>query len=437
MASESAPNVTDTGNTTENVNGRTKRHRDDEVHEDKEAHKDEEAKETIRSAKTPFQAMIEDFSPFWFTICMNMGVLGIIANRLPWQFAGLQDAITDVFLVSDLFLFIIFSIMMTARLSIFPKSSIRHFSSTFDDLCLCAAPPIAWFTITTLIGTQASNAYWGGHAWTILTVVMWWFGMAWMLTCDFVVVTALIFNGMVAEGKLSPALAVPNVGVVTCAATGAVIVGYSYEVSAGLAVPMIVVSYMLVGLGFFVAMLIYAFIFHKLLTKGFPEGKKIQALVMLAGPTGQTANALVGLAAAAGKDFADYDRGMFLTESAGTSLTTVCVLLALLILGLAYFWMVLAVIGIGSFAIKRELSWSMTWWATIFPLATVNLAWIELAEAMASDAFNALAAGLFVILLIDFFVNTGFTIWYASTGKLLFTRNTDDLAREKAERFGV
>ena len=67
-------------------------------------------------------------------------------------------------------------------------------------------------------------------------------------------------------------------------------------------------------------------------------------------------------------DFAGYHRGTFLQESAASIVATASVLFALLLLGHDIFWLCCALAGVLEAAFKRELSYSLRWWATIFPV---------------------------------------------------------------------
>lgn len=66
-------------------------------------------------SRPPLRALIQDFSPFWFTWCMNTGILSSLMYTLPYTFRGLPTIATILFLI-DLTLFILFSILFSLRL---------------------------------------------------------------------------------------------------------------------------------------------------------------------------------------------------------------------------------------------------------------------------------------------------------------------------------
>ena len=69
------------------------------------------------------------------------------------------------------------------------------------------------------------------------------------------------------------------------------------------------------------------------------------------------------------KDFAGYHRAIFLQALAASVVAITSVFFALLLLGHDIFWLPCALSGVLEGAIKRQLSYSLRWWATIFPVS--------------------------------------------------------------------
>jgi tellurite resistance protein TehA-like permease len=171
------------------------------------------------------------------------------------------------------------------------------------------------------------------------------------------------------------------------------------------------------------------------------------------GPFGQSAAAmqLLGSAAKTKMDFAGYNRGTFLTAAAAPSANVAGVVFALLLLGHDFFWITVALIGILEGAYERKMSYSLVWWTTIFPVcmssrilalkeglltslllsATMTTAFISLSIAMDSPTFRVLSTALLLILLVDFFINWGYTIWYSIKGDLLIKHEELERPNEK------
>lgn len=219
---------------------------------------------------------------------------------------------------------------------------------------------------------------------------------------------------------MCPSLTVHRyVGTTTNALVGGIVSSQSAEISDRLAVPVIIVSYMLLGIGLLAAILVFAAFTIRLIDAGMPPPEQYPTLFLLVGPLGQAASAALFLGSAASMHFAGYGKGTLLTSMGGSVFSIIGVWVALLLLGLAVFFMLFALTAIFDGAFKRQLKYSMLWWGTIFPVATVNTAWISLSMVMDSPTFRALSSIFLLTLLIVYFGNWFFTIYHLATGKVL------------------
>ncbi|TKA31064.1 hypothetical protein B0A50_02032 [Salinomyces thailandicus] len=308
--------------------------------------------------RSRFSLMIEDFSFIWFTLSMNTGILSILMHQLPYQFNGLGILSTIMF-VFNLVLFSVFFIMMLLRCILYPRSLIKACASNITELSLIGCLPIAWYTLLAQVGLTVSNASWGGEPFFIVAVVMWWIGTIVMLAVAATVIVVFSKTDIVNANTINPAIIVPFVGTTTNALVGGEICQYSAEVNARVAVPVIITSYIVCGIGFFVALLIYAAYFVKLMNTGLPPPPLTPSLIMLVGPAGQTAAAVQVLGSAAQTHFGNYGKGTFLQSQAGELLATVGVLLALLFIGIGLLFAIFGVYVILETAYKRQHKYTL------------------------------------------------------------------------------
>lgn len=96
------------------------------------------------------------------------------------------------------------------------------------------------------------------------------------------------------------------------------------------------------------------------------------------------------------------------------------VLLSLLFLGFDYLWLCIAIVGVIDIVVKRQVTYSLTWWSIVFPTVTLTTSWLELSTAMDSPAFRALTCITTVFTAIAYSANLGFTIWRTLKGDLIF-----------------
>lgn len=80
------------------------------------------------------------------------------------------------------------------------------------------------------------------------------------------------------------------------------------------------------------------------------------------GPAGQSATAFLVLGTAAGQKmrFAEYARGTFFTQEVGQVFYGASFLLGFLLIGLAIFWMIIALYGVVDLAfVRREFTYTL------------------------------------------------------------------------------
>ncbi|KAK4548671.1 hypothetical protein LTR36_009582 [Oleoguttula mirabilis] len=362
--------------------------------------------------------IIEDFTFLWFTLSMNTGILSIIMHELPYQFNGLGILSTIMFVFNIVLFAAMFTVLML-RCILYPRAIVKACSTNLTELVMMGAVPIAWFTIVAQVGLTASTATWGGHAWFLVAYVMWWVGTFVMCIVAITVIVVIAKTDIVNVESLNPSMVIPFVGTATDAVVGAILINYSHGVTARLAIPVIIVSYILAGIGFFAAGIIYAAYFIRLINHGLPPPPQTPGLVLLVGPCGQSAAAAQLLGTAASTYFGQYAKGTFLQASAGSTLRVVGVLLGLMFVGLGLLFAAFSIYIIVEAAVKRQHQYSLMWWSTIFPMATVNTAFIAFATDMDSPTFRVLSTIFLICLLIDYFLNWAFTLRDVFLGKLL------------------
>ncbi|KAL9051760.1 MAG: hypothetical protein Q9162_005812 [Coniocarpon cinnabarinum] len=366
--------------------------------------------EDAQRRRSRWAAAVESFSPIWYALVMNTGILSIIMQKLPYQFGGL-GVLSTILFVFTIVQFILYTIVHLARLIIFPRSVYIQTSTNGEEACLWGCANIGLLTITAQLALTASTSKWGYHDFSMVAYVFWWLSTAFMVTCAMVVYISLIKMKHAQEFTLTAAIFIPAVGTTTDALVGALVCTYASDLSAALAVPIIIVGWMLLGFGLFVALCVYVIFLHSLWTKGMwlPHAK-LPGLFLFVGPLGQSSGAIQMLASAAMKNFPNYHRGQFLEQTSTTPISAVSEVLGLMFLGFDLFWFMFALFFVLEAAFKRKLSWSMTWWSTIFPVATLNVALLNLSLQLDSSAFRVLTTGLLLILLIDYFTCWIFTL---------------------------
>jgi tellurite resistance protein TehA-like permease len=308
---------------------------------------------------------------------MDTGIISIIMNILPWQFQGL-GIISTIMFVFNLVLFVAFSVLALIRLFTFPKHVQSETLNALEELSYQGAPAIAYLTLVAQVSLTCSTAW--GFRLTILAYVLWWIGLVWTVLLCSASVIVLTKRSITNDRELSPAIFLPLISVMTLGTTGGIVVNYSVGMSARLAIPIIVVSYLCIGYAFFLALLYYAIYAHRLIAVGPPEMAKLPAMVITIGPLGQFATAIQVVSTAANTRglFGSYNQGTWLTASAASSVSAASELLALMVVGFAFLWVTVAWYLVLEAAAMRKLPYSLTWWSLIFPMGM----WKQLCEKL-------------------------------------------------------
>lgn len=149
------------------------------------SHTNGHANDTEKQRKEPSTAhkSLAQFTQTWFTLPMNTAILAVLLHQIPYPFSG-SNVLSTIMYVFSLVLFIIMALVTLARWTLCFKEARTQTAGSVDELALLGAPPIAFLVLSSLTSVIVSEAHWGGHAFTIVAVVMWWIGTAWMTsTC--------------------------------------------------------------------------------------------------------------------------------------------------------------------------------------------------------------------------------------------------------------
>ena len=91
----------------------------------------------------------------------------------------------------------------------------------------------------------------------------------------------LFRTNLIDDRSINPSLFLPVVGVATAAVVGGQVVNYAFDISPRLAVPVIIVAYLLGGFAIWLSVILYSIFFHRLMASGWPEPAKRPSLMML------------------------------------------------------------------------------------------------------------------------------------------------------------
>lgn len=238
---------------------------------------------------------------------MDTGIFSIILHLLPYHFTA-QGILSTILFVLNLLLFTLFSLLSIIRLIRYRTHVRSQTLSSLDSLSYLGAPATAYLTLVAQVSLTCSSAW--GHPWTLVAYALWWLGLIWTISLTSFTLIILLKRAIIPYTRdISPVIFLPLISVMTLGTTGGIVTNYSIDMTTRLAVPVIVTGYMAIGYAFFLALMYYVLMTHRLIVHGLPEPAKIPALMILVGPLGQFATAIQVLSTAASSKGMIRERG--------------------------------------------------------------------------------------------------------------------------------
>ncbi|TKY86886.1 hypothetical protein EX895_004174 [Sporisorium graminicola] len=324
------------------------------------------------------------FTPSWFSVTMGTGVVATLLNLLPWPsiHSGLRYPAV-CFLFADIIIFILFLCAFFARYLMYPEVvplTIKHPQKSM----FLGTLPMGLITIISGIAQLGTKEFELGIGFALAASGLWWGATALsLLTAIGVPFSMMTYQKHYFEG-ITAALLLPIVPPITAAATGSVIAEILMHRYPTYAFTIMVVSYLVLGIGLPLALLILVLYFQRLLLFKSPPRDVIISVFLPLGPCGQGGEACLHLGKVALHLFPTISTpasssGVPQLFSVGQALYGAGLISAMLLFGLGIWWL-----AIGVFTIIRELKrgklgFNMGWWGLTFPFASLAICTARLA----------------------------------------------------------
>ncbi|KAG9882017.1 putative C4-dicarboxylate transporter/malic acid transport protein, partial [Aureobasidium melanogenum] len=338
---------------------------------------------------------------------MGTGIVSILLHNLPYNGRWLYWISVVVFCLNIL-LFIIFMTISMVRYIYFTglfKAMLRH---PVQSLFL-GTVPMGLATIINMIVFVCVPLW--GHWVTILAWSLWWFDAV----LSVAICMSLPFLIMYKHGgelkTMTAAWLLPVVSPIVAAATGGIVAEVLTNNQHALWT--MVISYIIWGMGFLLAMMVLVIYLHRLTMHNLPPREVIVSVFLPLGPVGQGSFALMQLGKVAAKILPKT--GSLVPES-GPIFYTLGFAIALVLWGFGLLWLFFALASIS----RARFPFNMGWWGFTFPLGVYTVATATLAKELPSLAFRVLATIFSICVTLLWIVVSVNTIRGASTGKLLF-----------------
>lgn len=329
----------------------------------------EQEQETTRPPSHPASRAIWNFSTQWFLVPQGTGIIALILHQLDYQFSGIE-VISVVIWIYTITLLALCLLAYLLRVILYPRHVARVLRTSIVETACLASIPITFTSIIQMTTLVLVHSW--GKAWGIVSFVLWWINTGMVLVA--VMVIPYVFVKVQPPGvrAILPGVLLPLISALTSAAGGGVICIYG-QISPRLQVPIIIVSYLEIGLALPMALGLSEIFATRLFDRSFPKLEQIYQDMILCGPFGQGSFAFQVLGQAVSKGaFAEYNRGTFLTAQATQPVAFASHLAGLLSWGYGTFWWCFAIISIVHTFISqpggiRGSHFTMSAWALVFP----------------------------------------------------------------------
>ncbi|QTD97471.1 TDT family transporter [Streptomyces cyanogenus] len=361
----------------------------------------------------PRAARLRHLGPNWYASVMGTAVVGSAGVALPGPAHGPRGVFAAVWALSLLLLVI----LLSARAVHWSRHRDQARAHLLDPavapfygclaMALLAVGGGALTAGRELIGTRAAVA---------LDAVLFTAGTAVGLGAAVAVPYLMAARHRVEAAQATPVWLLPLVAPMVSAALGPLLVphlppGQPRET-------LLLACFALFGLSLLAVLLMLPLVFARLLTAGPLPLALTPTLFLVLGPLGQSTTA-VGLIAdaAPGVVPAPYDRG----------LGVFAVLYGVPVMGFALLWLGLATAHVVR-ARRRGMGFTLTWWAFTFPVGTCVTGAAALARHTGLAAYEALAAGLYAVLVAAWLAAARGTVRGLLSGELLAAPRTAPVA---------
>jgi C4-dicarboxylate transporter/malic acid transport protein len=362
--------------------------------------------------------MNKSFTWAWFTLTMSTGGFATLLSVQPHKFPGLMTIGTIVY-IFDLVLFVCVCTAITARFIMYPGSFHKSLKHPSEALFF----PTFWLSLPTIIGGM--NNYGASHVGDWLTVVLrilFWIYFA----CTFLSAVSQYWYLFMAKQLLvksmTPSWILPIFPVMlTCTLANMIAKTQPPEQR----LPIIVAGVAAQGLGWTVAVMLYAVLVVRLFEHGLPPPNARPGLFICVGPPGFTILSLIGMSKALPGGY-----GYFATNpTAIPALQAMALFVSIFIWMIGLFWFAIALVSV-LYGVK-QMSFSLVNWALVFPNVGFTIALVDIGQQLQSQGVQWVASIMSVLVFAMWLFNLVTHVWAVFTKRIMMPGQDEDEGEEE------
>jgi C4-dicarboxylate transporter/malic acid transport protein len=332
--------------------------------------------------------IVRQFTPNWFTVTMGTGILALALKQAPFAIPG-QQALAQGLWMLNIGLFVVFSVLYTARWVLFPREASRIFGHSVVSMFF-GAIPMGLATIINGFLTFGID-HWGTIA-VCIAQVLWWLDMAMAIVCGVAIPFLMFTRQDHGIETMTAVWLLPIVAAEVTAASAGLLVPHLSDPHAAL--QMLVLGYVLWAFSVPLAMSVLVILVLRLVLHKLPQKDMAASGWLSLGPIGTGALGLLLLGADAPQAFTAAG-----IQGVGDVAAGVGIIGGAMLWGYGAWWLVMAVVTTAGY-IRQGMPFNLGWWGFTFPLGVYSLATLALARQTHLELLTVIGGGLVVCLAI-------------------------------------
>ncbi|CAD0109693.1 unnamed protein product, partial [Aureobasidium uvarum] len=326
----------------------------------------------------------------------HTGGFATLLSVQPHKFTGLMTIGTIVY-IFDLVLFVILCATITTRFIMYPGSFHKSLKHPSEALFF----PTFWLSLPTIIGGMNNYGVGNVGEWLIVVLrVLFWLYFSCTLLVAIFQYWYLFMAKQLLVKYMAPSWILP-IFPVMLSGTLANIIASNQPPEQRL--PIIVAGVASQGLGWTVAVMLYAVMLVRLMEYGLPPPNARPGMFICVGPPGFTILALIGMSEALPQGY-----GYFATNpTALPALQAMALFVSIFIWMIGFWWFCIAIVSV-LYGIKK-MSFSLVNWALVFPNVGFTISTINIGQTLESQGIqwvgSVMSVLVFVIWLFNLFAH--------------------------------
>ncbi|PNS19710.1 hypothetical protein CAC42_7554 [Sphaceloma murrayae] len=347
---------------------------------------------------------------------MSTGALAIVLSQTPNQFDGLRT-IGKVIFILDVSIFALLSAAMATRFVLVPQKFIASLHHPMESLFFGTY----WVSGSLILNGIQNYGVPSTGPWLIKFLEV----TFWMYCTTALLLGVFQYHLLFQKESLPPSSAMPSwiFPIYPLLVVGSLASSLIPSQPQSARLPMWIGALMLQGTGWLVASLIYTIYIQRLMSNALPDPPSRPAMFISVGPAGYTAAALLALGRQAPSVLGDHHFGVD-SVPVGDVAKIMATLSGLFVILFAFWFFCMSTVAV--LAGVRKMTFTLNWWAFVFPNAGLTLAAIEAGDALDSPGIGYVCSALTLGLVVMWFVTAFAHIRAVYKGQILWPGKDED-----------